>query len=283
MAQRAADLTYCGEEVRKFDADRFLISLFAPPARRAELWAVYAFNLEVAKTREVVSEPTLGLIRLQWWREAVDALYAGEVRQHAVLSELAPAIQAHDLSKSLFDRLIDVREQDLSDEPPANLVCLVNYAEVTGASPIQLSAEILGARSPAVVEAAKRVGTAYALTGLLRAVPFHARDRRLFLPADLLADEGISQQALFDLKPPPTLPNVVRTVAAEARRHLGAARALRREVPPAARAAMLPAVLADLYLGVIERAGFDVFAPRVQMPNPFRQIRLAWAAARGRW
>ena len=56
---------YCQNQVRQHDRDRYLTALFAPPARRPGLFALYAFNLEVAKVREAVSEPMLGHIRLQ--------------------------------------------------------------------------------------------------------------------------------------------------------------------------------------------------------------------------
>ena len=72
--------------VRQHDRDRFLTTLFAPDDRREDLLALYAFNHEVAKTREVVSEPTLGRIRLQWWRDNLEAIYAGQPpRRHGVV------------------------------------------------------------------------------------------------------------------------------------------------------------------------------------------------------
>ena len=71
MANSEAALSYCGQEVRKYDKDRFLTALFAPADRREALFALYAFNLEIAKTREVVTEPVLGQIRLQWWYDAI--------------------------------------------------------------------------------------------------------------------------------------------------------------------------------------------------------------------
>lgn len=81
---RTQDLSYCGRQVRRYDHDRFLTSLFAPAARREGLLALYAFNVEIAKTAEVVSEAMLGQIRLQWWREAIEALYAGAPPEHEV-------------------------------------------------------------------------------------------------------------------------------------------------------------------------------------------------------
>lgn len=282
MAKATTDLSYCGREVRKYDNDHFLSGLFAPAERREALFALHAFNLEIAKTREVVSEPILGQMRLQFWRDGIESVYGdGPVPRHEVMDPLAQAARSLGLSRALFDRLIDAREADLDDEPPADLTCLVNYAEVTGAPLVQLALEILDARDAAAMAAGRHVGIAYALAGILRAVPFLARQHRQLLPADLMDRHGARSQDLFALRAGPELRPVVGDVMTVARKHLREARALRRSVPRRALPALLPAVLADLHLGVLEREGNDPFAPRVLLPNPFRQLRLGWAALRG--
>ncbi|WP_207458706.1 phytoene/squalene synthase family protein [Azospirillum sp. SYSU D00513] len=284
MAKVTADLSYCGQEVRKYDNDRFVSALFAPSDRRESLFALYAFNLEIAKTREVVTEPVLGQMRLQFWRDGIEALYEGRpVPKHAVMEPLAESARGRGLSRALFDRLIDAREADLTDEPPDTLPCLVNYAEVTSAPLVQLALEALDVRGEAASRAARHVGIAYALTGILRAVPFLAARHRTMLPADRMAALGARAGDLFEMRSKPELRAVIAEVAEAARDHLAQARLLRGELPRAAVPALLPAVLSDLYLDVIAREGNDPFAPRVQMPNPFRQAKLAWAAVRGRY
>ena len=53
------------------------------------MFALYAFNYEIARVREIVREPMLGQIRLQWWREAVSAAFSGmPPRQHEVVLPL---------------------------------------------------------------------------------------------------------------------------------------------------------------------------------------------------
>src|SRR5207244_12479744 len=49
--------SYCAELLRRQDSDRYLTALFAPSDRREALFALYAFNLEIARAREAVSEP----------------------------------------------------------------------------------------------------------------------------------------------------------------------------------------------------------------------------------
>ena len=76
-------------ELRRVDYDRYLCALFASPGPRAGMIALYAFSHEVAKISEVVSEPMLGEIRLQWWREAIDGIYDGVARRHDAVEALA--------------------------------------------------------------------------------------------------------------------------------------------------------------------------------------------------
>src|SRR5438105_12411155 len=107
--------------VRRHDRDRYQTALFAPAGRREALLALYAFNYEIARVRETVTQPMLGQIRLQWWREVLDAAYAGAPpRQHPVVLPLSAAIRELALSRGYFDRLIGSRERDLADEPLAS-------------------------------------------------------------------------------------------------------------------------------------------------------------------
>src|SRR5579885_395553 len=228
-----APLSAVARLVREHDRDRFLTALFAPAPRREALFALYGFNYEVAKTRELVREAILGRMRLQWWRESIAALYeGGAVRHHEVVAPLATAVAAHGLSRAHFDRIIDAREADLADAPPADLSALEAYAEGTSGSLVLLALEILGVREEAAAKAARGVGIGFALAGLMAAVPFHARGRRSYLPGDLVAAHGVDlDRTVFALQPAPGLAEVVAIVAARARAHLAAARALRRAVP----------------------------------------------------
>lgn len=284
MATDQDALSYCGQQVRTHDHDRFLTTLFAPADRREALFALWAFNLEIAKTREVVREPIMGQIRLQWWRDAIAAAYGeGPLPEHAVTVPLAAAIRDHALSRESLDRLIDAREADLEEEPVADSEALAAYVAATAVPPLLLALQVLGVGDGAAGEAARHVGLAYGLTGLLRAVPFHARQQRVLLPADRLAANGGGAREILDLKPGPAVAAVVAELADRARGHLTQARALRRSVPSVAVPPLRLAVVAELHLATLAREGHDVFSPRVQMPNPFRQMRLTWAALRGRW
>lgn len=273
--------SYCAREVRQQDHDRYLSALFVPAAHREAVFALYAFNAEVARTREAVSEPILGQIRLQWWRDALDGIYSGDVRAHPVVEALSQAVNRYGLERARFDTLLDAREGDLDDAPPPDLAALETYAGATSGTLSALAMRVLGFADGAPPRGAYSVGTAWALIGLMRAVGFHAQTQRLYLPGDLLQGQGVDRRTLFDLKPSPALNNVVREVAMRAGDLLAEARSLRGEVPRAARRSLLLAVLADRYLGDIVRADYDPFA--LPAAAPAQPLRLAWASLRGRY
>jgi phytoene synthase len=279
---RNENLSSVGAIVRRHDRDRFLTALFAPVDRREALFALYAFNFEVAKTREVVTEPMLGQIRLQWWREAVEEIYAGgRVRTHEVVQPLAEAVKRHRLSRAHLDRIIDARERDLRDEPPATLAELESYCEDTVARLNWLALEALGVDDERARAAARAVGVAWALTGLVRAIPHHARARRLYIPGEIAAAAGLTADEVFALRPSPALAEAAGMLGHAALAHLAAAR--RTGSPRPALPALLPARLAGQYLKRLMRARYDVFSPALAVPDALKSLRLSVAAVTGRY
>jgi phytoene synthase len=176
--------------VRRYDPDRFLTALFAPPERRDALLTLYAFNHELARAREVASEPPLALIRLQWWREVVE----GEVRRHEVASPLSEAIAAGILQPELLLPVIEARER----EAYADLETLADWRAwlLAGAGGLAVAAAAaLGATEP---EALRPFGAAYGVAGLLRATGVLAAQGTSLLPRELLERHGLSPEAFIE-------------------------------------------------------------------------------------
>lgn len=283
-SQSASALSYCGGEARRYDNDRFLTALFAPARAQEALFALITFNYEIARTRETASEPTLGLMRLQWWRDAVAACYGeGPLPLHPVLEPLAAAVRDFDLSRELLEALIDAREADMDDEPPHTLADLERYAETTSAPLHRLTLETLGVRDDAAMAAAGDAATAYALSGILRATAVMARRGRVLLPSAVLETHGCRRRSILEGAPSDELAACVADVGGRAAARLQAARAARRKIPKAARPALLPAVLAGLALRRLAEAGWAPFSSAALMPSPWRHVALAWAAATGRY
>lgn len=278
----AAEMSPCAVELRRHDPDRLLTALFADADRREALFALYAFNLEVARTREMVSEPMLGQMRLQWWREAIEGIYVGNPRSHPVVRGLAAAIVARGLPREPFDRLIDARADDLYDRPPADLAALEAYASATSAGLNRLLLAVLGVDDARALAAGDAVGMAWALTGLIRGAPAHAALRRVHLPADWLAEAGTDRDRFFLAPTGPEARAVLRRLAARAQEHLETARAEAPRVPREARAVLLLGRLTRLYLDRLQQAGFDPTDARVRIGMPRRQLAVLLAAWRGR-
>lgn len=270
-------LSYCGALVRAGDHDRFLTALFAAEPAREDLFALYAFNLEIARIRAMASEPLLGEIRLQWWREGLEAIHEGQpVRAHPVLQALNAAIKRSALPRAPFDALIDAHARDFETAPPATLRELESYCDATSVGLMRLALGVAGAGA-ACDAMARHAGIAWALTGLLRSVGFHAARGQIFLPGDKMHAEGLTQESILNCRNGPELRRIMMALAGIADGHLTAARRLlpapSRQIMPA----LLPATLAQSYLTQIRRPDHDPFRMAEPVPAFRRQTRLLMA------
>jgi len=220
--------------VRRHDPDRFLTALFAPPACRDTLLTLYAFNHELARAREVASQPPLALIRLQWWREVVE----GEAKRHEVATPLSAAIAAGMLKPAYLLPIIEARETEVYGE----FDTLVEWRAwlLAGAGGLTVAAaSALGAPAP---EALRLFGAAYGAAGLLRATGVLAAQGSCLLPRELLGRHGLSPEAFVDNPGSTPARAALAELVREGQTLLSKAR--RVAVPPMAVAAVLPAVLA---------------------------------------
>ena len=266
---------------RSVDPDRYMCALFAAPQQRGALFALLLFNAEIARVCEVVSEPMLGQIRLQWWREAIDEIYQGGGRRHEVLDPLAEAIRAHGLTRRYFERLINAREMDLDSMPPENIAALKNYAEESAAPLVSLELEVAGADAGVLVDVARHTGVSWALTGLMRALPHHAAEGRVMLPRDVLAATGLTVETVCGGEAKANVTRAVEKVANVARQHSDEARVLRRTLPRVVKRATLQAVLSAVYLRRLAASGHDPNDPRAALGPLYRQLLLTKAALFG--
>lgn len=243
MREEAA-FTACADAVRQADPDRYLSALFAPAPKRPFLFALYAFNFEIARIAASVREPMMGEIRLQWWRETLDGARSGRPRAQDVARALSVTLAQVELPAAMFDAMIDARALDFLEGTFAGREKRDAYLEATSANLMRLAARALGAEDR-FDELAHEAGLAYGLAGLLR-------NRAVGSTHALLDEEG-AQAALCD-----------------AQMHLARARSLKQ--PGAVLPAVLPATLVPLYLRNPAR---DVTVHR-------RQIAMLGAAMRGR-
>ena len=258
--------------VRTQDPDRYLLSMFYGPEVRAHLWSLYAFNHEIAKTREVVTDTNIGLIRLQWWRDALAEFYEkNEVKKHDVMTGLAAVIWRYNLPRDVFDHLIYAREFDLEDRQPGSLEGLCNYVDYTH-TPLLRMAVIVAGEDPDD-PALQPVAMAYALARLIRAVPYHMSQSRCFMPEDLMRRAGINFGTLQIGQSKDALIPVITAVRDKAEDLLRQAGQGEQ-----GRMVRLHRVMTAQYLNKIKRLGDDAYNGRLSVPPALRTIGL-WRAA----
>lgn len=274
-----ASFAACIDLVRKHDPDRYFSVLFAPKDVRLYLIALYAFNYEIARVSEIVREPMMGEIRLAWWRETVESARAGKPRRHDVAEALAALLAQVDLPQGLFDAMIEARSFDVLPDTFEHVSALEEYGAATVGSLMQLAARVLGGEARCDAQA-REAGIAYALTGVLRAVPHHAARGKLYLPLDLLNAVNLSPDEIFAGQGGDRLKAVMGQISLRARDHLNAARELGR--PKRALAAVLPVALVPAYLKCMGRHGFEPFRDSAQVSQARKQWALLSAATRGK-
>jgi phytoene synthase len=160
----------CAELVQRGDPDRFRAVMAAPVEVRAQLFPLYAFNLEIARAPWVTKEPLIAEMRLQWWRDVVQNAGSGAARSHEVAEPLHDLIRDFGLPVAVLDRLIAARRWDIHRDPHEGVEGLDSYLEDTGAGLMWLAARVLGA--PDTAEGPVRAyGWASAAAMYIRAVP----------------------------------------------------------------------------------------------------------------
>jgi phytoene synthase len=269
---------YCENLLRAGDKDRWLASLFAPADRRPHLHALYAFNLEIARVRELAHEAMAGEIRLQWWREVLAGTRPGEAAANPVAAALMETVARHDLPLQTFLDLIEARAFDLYNDPMPSLDAFAAYGRHTASGLIALAARVLD-RDHDVSEATGPAGIAYATTGLLRAFALHASRGQIYLPADLLARHGADLSDILAGRTTDALRAALAELRGFAREHFDLFAARRRALPRAVAPAFLPVALVPAYLARMERRDYDPFTTPVEVPQ-WRRQWLLWRAAR---
>lgn len=247
---------HCLALLREADPDRYLSVLYAPEDRRGALAALYAFNAEIARIRDLVHEPLPGEVRLQWWRDLINGTEHGNVAGHPVAAALVAAIERYDLPCAAFDNYCEARIFDLYDDPMPSRNDLEGYCGETASAIIQLAALILDRDAAlAKAELAGHAGVAQAVTGLLRLLPIHRRRGQVYVPADMLAAVGTDREALLGNTDRSAHERVVQALLALAHEHYAIVAAGKKSLEKSLLPAYLPLALTPAYLKAVERLG----------------------------
>jgi phytoene synthase len=271
---------FCAELVRTHDFARYASTLFVPAAQRRALLAIYAFNVEISRVREQVSQPLPGEIRLQWWTDMLAGAGHGGVEGNPVAAELLLAIRNWHFPVERLSRLIDEHQFDLYNDPMPTMAALEGYINDTSSALFSLGAGIAGPQSDEVEHLARHAGLAHGMTQVITALPLDASRRQLFVPLQLLESHGSSMEEVFARKETPRLRAALDQLIRGARGHLTTALTLLENVPPEVRPVFLPLALVTRDLPWISRADTDPFTLRAT--SRFRTLWTLWRASRSR-
>jgi phytoene synthase len=267
------DYAHCQALVRASDKDRFVATLFAPAEHRPHLFALYAFNLEIARIGEIAHEPLAGEIRLQWWH---DCLSGGDVAGHPVASALRDSIERRSLAMEPLLDLIDARRFDVYTEPIGTLGEFESYVRRTSSALFGMAARIIDATATAD-ETADGAGLAYGISALVAAVGAHAARGRVYVPVDVLARHGAGPDDVLAGRSSPAVTAALKDLILGAHRQYETFFALAQQMPASARAAFLPVATVPLTL---RRLGAcHDYAQHVVELSPLRRLQALTRAA----
>ena len=268
------------DTARALDRDRYLAALFAPAVARPALFALAAFGGETARVRDIVREPMLGEIRLQWWHDGLSAGPAEPATGNPVLDGVRAAALQWRLPLAALVRTVEARRLTLYDEPFQTLTELEGYAGETDGTLTQLAAIVLAeGQDPGTGTIAGHAGVAETLVRTIAEMPVLAARGRCLLPLDVLDRHGAEVPDLLAGRTTPALAGAIGELADAAQSHLDAVRAGLADVAPAVLPAFLHLAPLRGRLAALTRPGRDPFKT-VLAPSPLRDQWRLWRVAR---
>ncbi|KAI9051595.1 hypothetical protein LZ554_004639 [Drepanopeziza brunnea f. sp. 'monogermtubi'] len=247
--------SYCSNLLQKFDSPSYTLQTFVPPSAKDAYLSIRTLNIELARIPDLVSNPTVGALRMQFWRDNLTRTFANTPPKEPVAILLHHALQAlqerhpgisTNVMKGWFMKVINAREQYMDNRPYANMSDLETYAENTYSTLMYLTLAALPLHSMAADHVASHIGKATGIVAVLRGLPLLAfppppnhhsnntasaggntggRQGSVVLPLDVMADAGLKEEEVFRQgADAPGLHDAVFTVATRANDHLITAR-----------------------------------------------------------
>jgi NADH dehydrogenase [ubiquinone] 1 alpha subcomplex assembly factor 6 len=242
---------YCLKQLQTSDYDAHLIRRFVPPPVQDTYAALRALNLELVRLPELVSNPTIGVMRMKFWQESLDKTFAGAPPREPICLLLYKALQdleeragssTKNSIKFWVSRLVKTREKYMDNRPYSSLASLEDYAENTYSTLMYATLASIPLRSMHVDHLASHIGKACGIVAVLRGIPILAAPAQpvqtpsgmeaptthkpsLLLPLNVMAEEGVKEEEVFRQGPnAPGLQDAVFKVATRANDHLITAR-----------------------------------------------------------
>jgi 15-cis-phytoene synthase len=279
MTDTASDnAALCLAMLRETDRDRYLACLLSPEDKRGALAALYAFNAEIARIRDVVREPLPGEIRLQWWRDLLEGAAQGDAGGNPLAAALLETVERYLLPRQTLVAMTEARIFDLYDDALPDRNALEGYSGETASALIQLAGLVLSPEAASkATEAAGHAGVAQSIAGLLMLLPIHNRRRQIYVPLDILSATGLDRDSFLAGEDKVRISAAIEAFAGLGLEHLEKARRA-GPVPATLFPAFLPVALSEPVLKRAKKLGAGAFADGLQQPQWRRQISMMKAA-----
>ncbi|QRM55377.1 phytoene/squalene synthase family protein [Sinorhizobium sp. BG8] len=275
----SAEYSHCLEVLRETDRDRYLACLLAPEPARGALAALYAFNAEIARVRDIVREALAGEIRLQWWRDLLEGAPSGEATGNPLAAALMDTVRQYHLPVAVLLDMIDARIFDIYNDPMESRTTLEGYAGETASALIQLASLVLDpANASKSSDAAGHAGVAQTIAGTLLLLPIHRRRGQVYIPADLLAATGLSAEGLLAGTDTDAIRRAINAYSGLGREHLRRASEA-GGISPGNFPAFVPVAIARHVFDSAEKAGAAVLDKSI-VPAQWRRQWWMWRSVR---
>lgn len=269
-----ANEALCLQALRETDRDRYLAALLTPADRRAAIVALYAYNAELARVRDLVREPLPGEVRLQYWRDLLEGAAHGETAANPVAAELLRAVQAWRLPVAPLVAMADARIFDLYDDPMETTGMFEGYAGETAAALIQLACLVLDAEAAErAADVVGHAGVALAVAGAILLMPIHKARGQVYMPTQILASAGLDRETFLAAGGDDRLNAAIQAFAGFGLDHLRKAR-VTGQLPKDLLPAFLPVTLAEPVLKRAAKTGAACLTADIRPPQWRRQLAM---------
>lgn len=272
---KSSNIDYCNNLVRKLDYESYLCCLLLPKISRTPALVLRSFVIEVTQIQDQISNQQIGLMKFQFWKDALDKIYMNKAPESPVCQELNKIINKFGLTKAWFSRLIEAREEGLILDKAFMSIHDAEEFYMKSIAPFYfLILQTINKKSIDIDHVVGHICKGQGLATLIRSVPYHIKRRKVYLPHKTMIKHGVSQQNIIESKINQNMKDLFFDIAATASVHFEKASALMKTMPKSVNNYFLFATPSRMYLTAIQNKDFNIFDPQLLKRNPFLPITL---------
>lgn len=267
---------------RAQEPERYLAATLAAEPERTRLIVLAAFAGDLARIPALATEPLLGEIRLQWWRDSLETLHGGSRTGAPLADALGDAITAHGLPVPLLMAMTEARAFDLYDSQMPDQASLDGYLAKTEAIPFEIALRVLGVAACDAGALAVPAGRVFGMTRILAQLPSQLARGRLMLPSERLLSLGVTTEVMLKGHSTPAVRGLIDTMSHDISATLATLRPQIAALSKRQRVALLPLATIQPYLTKIGSARRDPLRDIADLAPLARVWRIARAHLTGR-